>query len=449
MMENAIPISADAEAKSKLALQLSGSSDRVSRKLGRIGGVACALLFAIVAFVPIDSGAVAPGVEQVENKRKTVQHLDGGIIRAIHVREGSAVKAGQPLITLDDTNARLNVSVYQAQSDALRAEQAALEAQLMAAPDIRFPPDLLQRAHDPLVASILRSQRMAFGARRDNVSGRKAQLGEQIGQLNDEMSGNGAGAAARSEQIALLDSEIDDLQKLYEKGFATKSRLLALKRAAAQLRGERASIQADSAKLRTKQSEVRILSFQAERDSAADAANALRTIQSQLAEVQDKLAAAKQVLARTDIRAPVSGTVVGLRPTTVGGVIERGEALMDVVPDAGRLVVVARVAPHDADRLQVGQSARVRFDASGARNAPVLEGTVQKFSADALTDSKTGALYFEAEVTVPEKETNKIPAELLRPGVPATVMVKTGSRTILGYLFAPILRARFNAMREH
>lgn len=449
MMATVLPISADAEAKLQLAQQLSGTSDRIGNRLWRIGAGSTALLFVLAALVPIDSGAMAPGIEQVENKRKTVQHLDGGIIRQIHVREGSVVKAGQLLLTLDDTNARLNVSVYQSQSDALRAEQAALKAQLLGKGEIDFPADLQGRADDPVVASILQSQRAAFGARRDNVLGRQAQLSQQVGQLNDQIGGDVASSQARSEQLKLLDDEIADVQKLYAKGFATKPRLLALQRAAAELRGERAALHAESAKLRGQQSEVRILSLQTERESAADAANALRTLESELAELQDKLAAAKQVLARTEIRAPVSGAVVGMRPTTVGGVIQPGEALMDVVPNSGRLVVVAKVAPRDADNLRVGLPAQVRFDASGARDAPVVEGTVQKFSADALTDSKSGETYFEAEVAVPEKEKRGLPADLLKPGVPATVMIKTGQRTVLGYLFAPILRARYRALREN
>lgn len=204
----------------------------------------------------------------------------------------------------------------------------------------------------------------------------------------------------------------------------------------------------DSAKLRTKQSEVRILELQADRQAESEAANALRTIQSQLAEVEDKLAAAKQVLDRTEIRAPVSGTVVGMRPTTVGGVIGRGEPLMDVVPDSGRLVVVARISPRDADKLHVGEAATVRFDGSQARDAPVVQGTLQKFSADALSDARTGVLYFEAEIAVPEREKQHLPPDLLKPGVPATVLIKTGSRTMLGYLFEPIPRARYKALRE-
>jgi HlyD family type I secretion membrane fusion protein len=238
------------------------------------------------------------------------------------------------------------------------------------------------------------------------------------------------------------------VSELLAKGYATKTRLLALQRAAAQLRGERAGLYADSAKLRTKQSEVRILSMQAQQDSATDAANALRTIEGQLSQVEDKLNAAKQVLARTEIRAPVAGVVIGLRPTTIGGVIRPSEPLMDVVPEGGNLVVTARVTPRDVDNLHVGQKAVVRFDGSGARDAPVVEGTLQKLSADALTDQR-GQPYFEAEVGVPEQAKRSLPPELLRPGGPATVLIKTGRRTLIGYLFAPILRARFNAVREH
>ena len=446
-MASLIPISSEVDARSDLARQLSGNSDRLGRRLARAGIGATTIAIGIAALFPIDSGAMAPGVEQVENKRKTVQHPDGGIIRQIYVREGSVVKAGQPLISLDDSNARTNVSVYQAQYDSLRAEHAALEAQLLRQDHIDFPVDLLQRANDPLVASILRAQRAAFAARRQDVLGRKAQLAQQITQLNDEMSGEAAGANARAQQIELLDGEIADVGELFKKGYATKTRLLALQRAAAQLRGEKAGLHADSAKLRTKQSEVRILSTLADQDSATQAANALRTIESELSQVEDKLLAAKRVLARTEIRAPVTGVVVGLRPTTDGGVIRPSEPLMDVVPEGGNLVVTARVAPRDVDNLHVGQKAVVRFDGSGARDAPVVEGTLQKLSADALTDQH-GTSYFEAEVGVPESAKGSLPRELQRPGVPTTVLIKTGRRTLIGYLFAPILRARFVALRE-
>src|SRR4029078_13329369 len=169
----------------------------------------------------------------------------------------------------DDSNARLAVSVYQSQSDALRAEQAALEAQLLGKSAIVFPQDLLDRESDSIVGSMLRSQRAAFAARRDNVSGRKAQLREQIGQLNQEIAGDGAGSVARAEQIKMLDEEIAGLEELYKKGLATKARLLALKRAGAQLHGERGGLAAESAQAHTKQSEIRILELQADNEAQA------------------------------------------------------------------------------------------------------------------------------------------------------------------------------------
>ena len=447
-MNTMIPISADPQAKSYLAEQLSETSGLLGQRLKRVGLGAIAAVLLLGAFVPFESGALAPGHVMVENKRKTVQHLDGGIIRAIHVREGAVVKAGAPLLTLDDNSARLNVSVYQAQVDALRAEQAVLEAQLLGKPAIVFPADLLARRNEPNVANIIRSQTAAFSARRENVGGRKAQLSEQFGQIGEEIQGDHASAAAREEQLRLLDSEIADIELLFAKGFATKARLLALKRAAAQVRGERAALHSEAAKLRIRQSEVQIQSLQVERESASEAGDALRMVQTQLTEAQDKLSASRQILERIVIRAPVAGTVVGLRPTTVGGVIQAGEPLMDVIPNSGRLIVTARVPPNHADKLRVGQQADVRFDAAGVRSAPVVGGRVQTFSADALTDARTGDLYFEAQVAVPEAAARKLSADLRKPGVPADVLLKTGRRTAFGYMFAPINRARFHALRE-
>jgi HlyD family type I secretion membrane fusion protein len=188
--------------------------------------------------------------------------------------------------------------------------------------------------------------------------------------------------------------------------------------------------------------------MQAEREAGADAADALRKIQADLVQVTEKLAAAKRLLARTDIRAPVSGTVVGLSLTTVGGVVRPGEAVMDIVPSGERLVIRARIPPMHADDVQPGQGAFVRFDAAGTRTASTVEGRVQKISADALSDQRSGASYFEAIVTIPQSEAARLPQSILKPGLPAEVLMKTGERTALSYLLAPITRATFHAMRE-
>lgn len=442
------PIAPSGTDKQALAEQLSASSDKVVRRLA----ITCVAAFVVIlgwgALVPIASGAVAPGELIVENKRKTLQHPDGGIVRQIAVREGSKVKEGDLLVRLDDNEARLNVEVLQSQADSLRAEQAARQAELTGASTVTFPKDLLERESDPDVRAALNAQRAAFAARRSNVIGRKSQLSEQIAQLDQEIQGTNAQSGSNSEQAKLIESEIVDLQKLYDKGLATRPRLNALKRAAQQMKGDRGALDSQAAKLRAQTAETRIASMQVERDASRDAADKLREVQSDLVQVLEKLSAARRILARTEIRAPVSGTVVGLQLATLGGVIRAGEPLLDVVPMGDRLVVRARIPPMNAHDIRVGQPAFVRFDAAGTKTAPTIEGTVQKLSADALTDPRTGASYFEAIVSISDRQATALPRNVLKPGLPAEVLMKTGERTALAYLMAPITRATFHAMRE-
>lgn len=442
------PLSASAEDKQRLARQLALPTQRLGQRLRFACGGALAVVVGWAAFVPIASGAVAPGQLMVENRRKTVQHLDGGIVREIRVREGAQVRAGDVLVRLDDTDAQLSVAVYQTQADSLRAEQAARQAELTHLPEVRFPADLLARREDPDVAAILASQQAVFEARRRNQLGRKAQLGERLVQIERQIAGERSQAHSRVEQATLLEGEIADLSKLLAKGLTPKARVLALRRAAAEARGDQGAFEAAAARLRAQAAETRIERLQVEREAETDAANALRQIQSDLVSVLDKLAVARQRLGRTEIRAPVSGTVVGLSVTTVGGVIRPGDPLMDIVPTADRLVITARLSPREADDVRVGQPADVRFDAAGTRTAPVVRGTVTKVSADALADPRSGAPYFEVSVAVPQAEAAQLPPKLLKPGLPAEVLLKTGERTALGYMLSPITRASFHAMRE-
>jgi HlyD family type I secretion membrane fusion protein len=442
------PIAVTSEDKAILVAELFAPTDELLRVLGIFIAAAVAVFVVWGTAVPIASGVVAQGTVGVENHRKTVQHLEGGIVRTILVRDGSHVRAGDIVLRLDDTETKLSVSVLQAQVDALRAEQAARHAELARADEITFPADLLNRQNEPDVAVILKTQRTAFAARRTNVHGRKSQLHEQLAQLNKEIAGNRAQSQSRSEQIDLLDSEINDVQGLFKRGLTTRTRLLALQRAEAQSRGDRGALDSEVAKLKAQQSEVSIASMQIERQSDTDASDVLRQVEAQLVEALDKLAAAKAAQARTEVRAPVSGTVVGLAVTTVGGVIRPGEALMDIVPSIDKLVVNAKVDPKDADAIRIGQPVSVRFDGAGTRYAPVVQGAVEKMSADSLIDQRSGHGYFQLMVVVADSQLKQLPTHLQRPGLPADVLIETGSRSAFGYMFAPITRAGFSAMRE-
>lgn len=445
-----IHMDTNGDDKEKLVSELVGSTTKMLRVLGIAATLAVMAFLLWGTFVPIASGVAAPGHVGVENRRKTLQHLDGGIIREIRVHDGDHVEAGEVVVRMDSVDARLAVSVLQAQVDALRAEQAARQAELTGASNIQFPADLITRQEENNVATILKTQRIAFAARRSNIIGRKLQLQEQLAQLNKEISGNRAQSKSRSEQIDLLDGEIKDVSGLLDKGLTTRTRLLTLQRAAAQSRGDRGALDSEVAKLKAQQSEISIASMQVERQSQTEASDVLRQVEAQLVQVLDKLAGAKAVLARTEIRAPVSGTVVGLALTTLGGVVRPGEPLMDIVPVTNKLIINAKIEPKDANAIHINQPVSVRFDGAGIREAPVVQGRVEKVSADSLVDQRTGTNYFELVVVVSSAHNlRKVPRDLLKPGLPAEVLVQTGQRTAFGYLFAPITRASFSAMREH
>lgn len=431
-----------------LADELYAPAADVARKLLIFACVSLLVIAAWATLVPIASGAVASGRLDIQDRRKTVQHLDGGIVRRIAIAEGQFVKRGAILIGLNDGDARLDVAVLQSQVDSLRAEKAAREAELVGAGQIRFPDDLVARASDPAVAAVLAAQRAAFAARRNSASGHRLQIGERIEQYSQDRSGAAAQMQARAAQIALLDSEIRDVASLVERGYATRTRLYSLQRAVAALRGERDALVRQGASLSAQRAQARIEIDQVERERGTDAADALRSIQNELVQVLEKLTAARQVLERKVIRAPVAGKVVDLKVTTVGGVIRPGEALMDIVPAARRLIVRARISPLHADDVRVGQTAFVRFQGLGSKNTPTLEGNVVEISADALADPRTGENYFEALVALPAATPEMLPAGDFRPGLPAEVLIRTGERTALAYMLAPISRAAFHSMRE-
>jgi HlyD family secretion protein/epimerase transport system membrane fusion protein len=441
-----IPVPRNAEERQELAETLSDPIARVTKRLAIGLGVGIAVIFAWSALVPIASGVVAEGRIGVENKRKTVQHLDGGIVKEIGVREGSRVKAGQLLFRLDDGDARLAVQVLQAQFDSLLAERAAREAELTGASTITFPAELLERASEPSVKSAIATQRSAFAARRAGRGGQETGIDQRVVQLGQDARGSTAQSTANAEQLELLEREIRDTETLVEKGYATRPRLLALQRAAAQLRGQLESTNSQTARSRAQITEARIARSQVEREGGVTAADALRSVQSELVQLTEKLSAAREVLARKRILAPVDGIVVALAVTTIGGVVRPGEALLDIVPTSQRLIVEAQITPNHADDVRRGQKAFVRLEAGGFQMAPVLEGVVRNISADALLDQRTGERYFNASVEI--LSAKGVPERLLKPGLPAAVMVRTGQRTLFGYFLEPISVASFGAMRE-
>lgn len=398
------------------------------------------------ATAPLSSGAVAPGTIGVEGRRKTVQHLEGGIVSEILVREGQRVAAGETVVTLDQTRPKASLEVLRAQFVALVAQEARLIAERDGRRTIAFPAGLVEPG-DVEGGKVLTGQTGIFEARIESLNSQSAILDQRIAQFRAEIRGLQAEMSAQSTQIALIEEEIDAAETLMAKGLQRKPRLLELKRRRVEIEGARAQNQATVARVEQNITEADMQIKDLSKSRHSEVVQELREVQTRLADVRERVAAAQDVLNRTSIVAPTSGEVVDLRIHTPGAVIGPGEPIMDIVPTAGDLVIEARVSPTDIDIVHPGLPAQVRFTAFNQRTTPVLDAVVQRISADILSDERSGETFYSARVLIdPDTE---IPDGLdLYPGMPVEVLIVTGSRTVLEYLAQPISETFSRSMRE-
>jgi HlyD family secretion protein/epimerase transport system membrane fusion protein len=402
------------------------------------------------ATAPLAGAAIAPGVVSPDGSRRTVQHLEGGIIRAILVDDGSVVRAGDPLIVLEDVQARAGFDVLQGRFHTLAATQARLLAEQGGAAGVRFPDWLIDAAgEDATALEAMVAQRAMFDARAKALADRKAILGRRIQQLREEIAGLEAQIRADGRQIALIDEEISGVAELYRKGLERKSRLLALERARADLEGNRAERRARIARAEQAIGETE-LQVIAQDTAMLEAINEeASAVQAELAEVEQRLAASRDVLERTLITAPTAGTVVELRFRTEGGVIRPGEPVLEIVPRDEELLIDARLAPIDVDVVRPGLPAQIVLPAYRQRHMPRIEGRVRRVSADAIADPQSGERYFEVQVEVDRARlATQAPEVELAAGMPAEVYITTGERTVLDYLLSPLYDSLRRAFRE-
>lgn len=394
----------------------------------------------------LDSAAVAPGEIVVDSNRKTIQHLEGGIIGRILVREGDSVAAGQVLVRLDGTQAEAALQMYRGQMNALRALEARLLAERDGAPEIAFPPDL-----DPADANlrpIMDGQRRIFEARRTTLAGQIGVLDQKVAQLKAQIEGAEARGAATRRQAELIAAEIADTQVLFDKGLTPKPRLLALQRAAADLKGQLGMIAGSIAEAEQGIGEARLKMIDLQNSRADQVVADLRDSQMQIADLGEKLKTARDIEARRDVVAPVAGVVVNMRYFTPGGVIQPGSPILDIVPQHDPLMVAARVKPGDIDVVHPGLPAKLRLTAFSQRTTPVVDGVLTQVSADRLTDQRTGEPYYDARVRIDRKELADLPQVQLYPGMPAEVLIVTGRRTLVDYIAKPLRDSFARAFRE-
>lgn len=401
------------------------------------------------ALVPLASGAVASGRIVVDSNRKEIQHLEGGIVKEILVREGQTVKSGDVLVRLDNTNAQARSDLLRGQYIAAKATEARLLAERDSKPSITFAPELLElEPTDPITRENLDSQRRLFTTRREALDGQVSVMNQKVAQSNDEIRGLREQASASGRQISLLNEEITVVRGLLAKGNALKPRLLALERQSADLMGERGQAQAliSRASQTINESKINILNLK--NDFLNGVVAELKDTQVQIATLAEQLRASTDVARRVDIVAPLDGRVTALKANTVGGVVKPGDTLMTLIPLDDKLVVEARVTPQDIDVVHEGLKAQVRLSAFATRYLPPVEGTVVSVSPDRFEDSRTGEGYFVARIEIPQEALQELGDLKLSPGMPAETLIVTGRRTMLSYLVRPIRDSFGRAFRE-
>lgn len=433
-----------------------GAADAPPRGMGigrtMVFGVAVIALFfgafgAWAVLAPLESAAIAPGVLGVSGKRKTVQHLEGGIVADILVEEGDTVAAGQTLVVLDDTRARSSFSLLQGQYRSAAALKARLEAERDGLPEIRYPDWLRQAVAEDDADDFLSTQDRIFQARARSLGNRTAIYEQRIAQLHEEATGLREEIKAQDRHIGLLEEEIGNIRELVEKGFEGKQRLLALARRKAEVEGRRAQNRARIARVEQRVGETRLTIVELGNVNLNEVVAELREVEARMSDLRESMSAARNVFARTRATAPVAGTVVNLRVFTRGGVVGEGDPLMDIVPADGDLVIEARVDPTDIDTVYPDLPAQVRLTAFSHLTTPMLSGIVRGVSADRLTDERTGAPYYEARIRLDPGQPELTDLNL-QPGMPAEVMIITGKRTALDYLLKPIVASFRRALRE-
>lgn len=400
------------------------------------------------ATAPLDSAAIAPGFITVESNRRTIQHLEGGIVREILVQDGDRVKAGEVLLRLDDTRARAQMGILRADLDSQLAIEARLVAERDGLPAPRFSAELTERLDDPTVAAIVESQRALFAARGVALAGQRSILEQRIIQFGQQVDGLKALEASKAAQIKLIRDELKDLYGLLEQGYVTRPRVLALEREASRLEGERGDHVAAIARARQGAGEAQLQIYQLEKGRQEEVARELRDVRARVTELRERMVAAADVLQRIDIVAPVSGTVMDLAIHTAGGVVAPGASIMDIVPANDALVVEVHINPIDIDTVRPGQAVALRINTADARLTPVINGRLATVSADRVVEERTNQTYYRGRVVIPPEELRRLEGLNLHSGMMVEALINRGEQTALHYALKPLTDALARSFRE-
>ncbi len=399
-------------------------------------------LGAWAVLAPLASAALGPGTIAVESYRKTVQHLEGGLVKAIRVRDGQAVEQGELLMTLEDTQPRAQLEVIRGQYLITLAREARLIAQRDGRTMVEYPAVLRNSREDGRAQDAMRVQNQTFGARKAAHEGEISLYLQQIGQLQAKTAGLRAQKASQEQLLASYSGELDDFRTLLKQGYAEKQKVREFERNLAQAEGQLGESVSGLAVIELQVSETKLKILQLKNELQREVAKELSEVQAQLFELREKRQSIQDTVTRTEIRAPQSGMVMDLQVHTLGAVVRPGGKLMDIVPQGERMVIEAKISPIDIDRVRNGQMAEIRFTAFKMRDTPRVEGRLIALSTDRLIDEgdERRTPYYLARVAITPKGLHDLAAHKLDlvAGMPAEVLVNTGERTLFRYLMDPV-----------
>jgi HlyD family type I secretion membrane fusion protein len=407
---------------------------------GVFGGWAC--------LASIDGAVIAAGSIVVESDRKTVQHLEGGIVKDLMVTGAAHVEQGQVLLRLDSNQERAREEMARSAVYSAIAEEARLQAEAEGSDKITFPSELMQKISDPSAQRAMGDQKRRFEERRAARKIEISILEERIGQSQRQIQGNTAQSKGARTQLDSITQEYTKLKPLADQGIVPFARVATLERSKADIEGRMGAYDADIARFGRTIDEARLQIDQVGQKVLEEATAKLADTRSQLADAREKWRVTAEVLGRMEVRAPRSGRIVNLKVHTIGAVVRPGDVLMEIVPDNDVLVVAAKVSSLDINHVQIGLPTEVRLPSFKARSTPIAVGEVLSIAADALRDEATHQPYYEVKVSVQVTQFPEKVREKLKPGMVADVLIATGERTVLAYLTQPMTDAIRRGMRE-
>jgi epimerase transport system membrane fusion protein len=414
-------------------------------------GAILVLVLAVAAWsalAPVSGAVIAPGAVKVDMYRRTVQHQEGGIVDEILVRDGSRVKAGDPLIVLKDVKVEAGMEVVLTQLDGEIAKSARLQAEQAWAEKVTFPADLRARASQPRIADLLRRESELFRARRDSYRAQVDLIRRQIKDTENEIVARRAQIKADQASLRLQQEELDSNKKLLKEGFISNVRILTLERNLADIAARLSEHEADLATAQSRGSELRLKEVNLRTTMMQDAANEMRQSTVQILDLRERLRPLQDAATRQRITAPIAGEVVGLKFTTLGAVIGPRDPILDIVPENIELIVEGRVRPEDVNYVHMGAEADVRLTSFRQRITPVVDGSVIYLSADRIEDRDQRTAYYVVHVRVTPEALAKAGDLKLQAGMPAELFIKTAPRSALMYVIDPVAGFLQRSLRE-